>query len=61
MDEQDDEEDFNDLLNDVQYRHNDDDSDYILDESDDDKDSIRSWETDCTATEEEEGMVITNY
>ena len=46
MDEQDDEEVFNNLLKDLQYRHNNyDNSNYILDKSDDDENSIGWWES----------------
>ena len=45
MDRQDDEEYFNNLLNDLQYGPRDnEDSNYVLDEFDDDEDSIGLWE-----------------
>ena len=44
MDEQEDEEYFDNLINDLQYHHNDDDgSNYIPYDSDEDDDSLGSW------------------
>ena len=44
LDEQEDEEDFDNLINDLQYHHNDDDgSNYIPYDSDEDDDSLGSW------------------
>ena len=61
MDEQDDEEVFNNLLKDLQYRHNNyDNSNYILDKSDDDENSIGWWESEYAAMDEEERMVVTD-
>ena len=43
------------------YRHKDDDgSNYVLDESDDDEDSIGSWEAEYASMYKEEVMIITD-
>ena len=61
MDNHDDEEDFNDLLNDLQYRHNNDvDRDYVLGKPDNDEGIIGSREAEYSAMDKEEGMVVTD-
>ena len=60
MDRQDDEEYFNNLLNDLQYGPRDnEDSNYVLDEFDDDEDSIGLWEAWYPVMDEEVGMIVT--
>ena len=47
FDEQEDEEDFDNLINDLQHHHNDDDySDYVPDDSDGYVYSLGSWEAE---------------
>ena len=50
MENHDDEEDFNNLLKDLQYRHNNNvGRDYVLGKSDNDEGIIGSWESKYTA------------
>ena len=45
LDEQEDEEDFNNLINDLQQHHNyDEEGEYVPDDYDEDGDSLGSWE-----------------
>ena len=54
MDKQDDEEYFNKLPNDMQYHHKENDNiDYVPEESDDYEDSIGSWEAKYSTMDEE--------
>ena len=59
--EQEGEEDFDNLVNDLQHHHNDDEnSNYVPDDYHGDDDSLGSWEAKYTAMDEEEGMKVTD-
>ena len=59
LDEKEDKEDFDNLLNDLQHNHNDDDDrDYVPDDSDGDDDILGSQELEYSAMDEEEGMIV---
>ena len=61
LDEQEGKEDFDNLINDLQHHHNDeDDSKYVPANSDEDKNSLGSWESEYAAMDEKEGMIFTN-
>ena len=54
LDEQEDEEDFDNLINDLQHYHNDEDNiDYVPDDSDGDDDSLGSWEAEYSTMDKE--------
>ena len=60
LDEQEDKEDFSNLINDLQRHHNDeDDSNYVPDNSDGGDYSLGLWEAEYAVTEKEEGMIVT--
>ena len=61
MDEQEDEEYFDNLINDIHHQHNDgNDSDYVPYNSDEDDDILGSWEAEYDAMDEEEGTIVTD-
>ena len=61
MDEQEEEEDFDNLINDLQYHHNDgDNSDYVPDDYDGYDDSLGSWKVEYAAMDKEEVMIVTD-
>ena len=60
MDEQEDKENFDNLINDLQHHHNDNnDSVYALDDSDWDDNSLGSLESEYSVLDEEEGILVT--
>ena len=59
LDDQEDEVDFDSLINDLQQHHNDDnDRAYVSDDYDGDDDILGSWEAEYSAMEKEEGMMV---
>ena len=61
LDKQEDKEDFYKLINDLPHHHNDDDdNDYVSENSDGDDDSLGSWESEYSAMDKEEGMIVTD-
>ena len=62
MDNQEDEEVFDNLINDIQHHHNDDNnSDYLTDDSDGYDNSLESWEAEYYAMDKEEVMILIDY
>ena len=61
LDEQEGEEHFYKLINDLKHHNNDEDKiNYVPDNSDGDCDSLGSWEAEYTAMDKEEGVIVTN-
>ena len=61
LDQQEDEEDFDNIINDLQQHHNYHNcSDYVPDGSDGDDNILGSWESEYSAMDEEEGMIVTD-
>ena len=60
LDKQEDEEDFDNPINDLKHQHNDDDnSDYIPENSDGDDNILGSWEAKYAAMDKEEVIIVT--
>ena len=61
LDEHVDEAFFDKMINDLQHHHNDDeDSDYVPDDSDEYENIIGSWEAEYAAIDEEEVIIVTD-
>ena len=61
MDEQEEEEDFDNLINDLQYHHNDgNNSNYVSDDYDGYDDRLGSWKVEYAAMDKEEVMIVTD-
>ena len=59
--EQEDEEDFDDRIHDIQHQHNDENSsNYVPNSSDEDDESLGSWEAKYVAMDEKEVMIVTD-
>ena len=51
---------FDNLIHDLKHHHNDDNNiDCVQDNSDEDDDSLGSWEAECAEMDEEEGVIAT--
>ena len=61
LDDKEDEEDFENMINDLQHHHNDDNnSNYVAYNYYGDAHSLGLWEVEYAAMDEEEGMIVTD-
>ena len=62
LENQEDEDFFDNLINDLHHHSNDEENrDYVSEDSDGDANSLGSWKSEDSAMDKEEGMIVTDY